>query len=116
MSGGFSLGSCCVCGKVDDTVRNLVALPWRLPVEYRGKGWGCVVCDLPADGVMAVICDQCAQEHRGSPDWAWLKFFCAGFVRSDRIPLSNVDVSESNSFHHDLHKHEVEAATIRFAS
>ncbi len=51
------LGACCACLCVGASVRNLVMLPVRAPVP--GTGWGCVVCGLPNDGALAVVCDLC---------------------------------------------------------
>jgi len=55
----LDLGACCACGKEDVTVRNILALRQKAPVP--GSGWGCVVCGLPMDGAMAVVCDACLQ-------------------------------------------------------
>jgi NMD protein affecting ribosome stability and mRNA decay len=26
-----------------------------------GRGWGCVVCGVPSDGAVAVLCDACVE-------------------------------------------------------
>lgn len=51
--------TCCACRQSGPTVRNLVLLPVRAPVP--GTGWGCVVCGLPSDGAIAVVCDTCLE-------------------------------------------------------
>jgi len=110
------LGPCCACEKHDGTVRNIVALPWKVPVEFRGKGWGCLVCGLEPNGATAVVCDSCAQGHRNVVGWSWIKFVCAGYAKEGRIPFSSLDFNESNGMIHDMQKHAADEARIRFAS
>lgn len=53
-------GDCCACGKPldgNDEHINLLSLKQRAPVP--GTGWGCLVCNLPQDGAMAIVCDAC---------------------------------------------------------
>lgn len=50
-------GPCCACRRSDVDVRNLIMLPFRAPQP--GTGWGCVVCGLPSDGAIALVCDAC---------------------------------------------------------
>lgn len=57
-----ALGPCCICEEKKETVQNLFMLPWTAPTK--GKGWGCTVCDLPPDGAVAVLCDECARRNR----------------------------------------------------
>jgi len=54
------LGSCCGCGKTDKTVRNVIMLDRKAPEP--GKGWGCVVCNLPPDGASVILCDECLEK------------------------------------------------------
>jgi hypothetical protein len=42
-------------------LRNVVLLTLKAPVP--GTGWGCVVCDLPLDGAIALVCDSCIDAH-----------------------------------------------------
>lgn len=56
------VGRCCACHKNDETVRTVILLNQRAPVA--GTGWGCVVCDLPQDGAVAVLCDECVENER----------------------------------------------------
>jgi hypothetical protein len=53
----IDLGPCCACGRADRQARTLIALAYRAP--QKGTGWGCVVCHLPSDGALAVVCDPC---------------------------------------------------------
>ncbi len=55
-----SLGPCCCCGE-HKNVRTVVMLSLRAPEP--GKGWGCVVCGLPMDGVCYVVCDRCLEQE-----------------------------------------------------
>jgi hypothetical protein len=52
-------GPCCACLKQKPTTRNLLMLPHRASVP--GAGWGCIVCNLPPDGAVAIVCDDCLQ-------------------------------------------------------
>lgn len=54
-----NMGPCCACLQ-PGTQANVLALPYRAPVP--GTGWGCVVCELPADGAIAVLCDSCIEK------------------------------------------------------
>jgi hypothetical protein len=55
-------GPCCACLKQKPTTRNLLMLPHRASVP--GTGWGCIVCNLPPDGAVAIVCDDCLQSQR----------------------------------------------------
>lgn len=90
-------GSCCACGKTE-TVRNLVSLPYLAPVP--GTGWGCVICNLPADGAIAVLCDECVEK---SPE---IIEVCYGYV-AEKKRFSVKAISE-RPFGHDLQKHSGE--------
>lgn len=56
-----SLGPCCACEKLDQTVRNIIMLDLKGPSP--GKGWGCVQCGLPPDGASYVVCDDCLEKQ-----------------------------------------------------
>lgn len=60
--GPIMIGPCCACRRTDVELRNLVMLHVRAPVL--GTGWGCVVCGLPSDGALAIVCDACLEEDR----------------------------------------------------
>lgn len=70
----ISLGTCCMCGRADG-VRNIIQLELRAPIA--GHGWGCTVCDLPLDGAIAVICDDCLPAFAKQP--AKLVIACRGY-------------------------------------
>ncbi|MFB2770351.1 hypothetical protein ACE1AT_13830 [Pelatocladus sp. BLCC-F211] len=53
----YDYGSCCQCGCSGQSVRNMVMLNKKAPVP--GTGWGCLICNLPSDGALAVVCDDC---------------------------------------------------------
>jgi hypothetical protein len=70
-----------------------VMLDQRAPKP--GFGWGCVVCDLPPDGAVAVLCDACI----GQP----IQFVCYGYpVENARVALEDLPFVE---FKHDPVKH-----------
>jgi hypothetical protein len=56
------LGSCCACGCYGAQVRNILLIQRLAPVP--GTGWGCVVCGLPSDGAIAVVCNDCLRLGR----------------------------------------------------
>lgn len=92
-----TLGTCCVCG-TDQGVVNVMMLNQRGPMP--GYGWGCVVCGLPSDGAIAVVCDQCV----GQP----IKFVCRGYPgENDRVPVHQLPVE---AFDHDEAKHRADEA------
>ncbi len=53
-------GPCCAC-RQERTLRNIVCMAFQGPLNAHGKGWGCVVCGLPTDGAIAVVCDDCRE-------------------------------------------------------
>lgn len=55
-------GPCCACNATGATVRNFLMLEVKAPVP--GTGWGCLICSLPADGAIAVVCDSCLEAER----------------------------------------------------
>jgi len=59
MTKELNLGMCCRCG-TDENVRNIITLHKRSPY---GFGWGCVQCNLPAEGAIAVLCDDCLEDE-----------------------------------------------------
>lgn len=86
-------GPCCNCGR-NEGVRNIVMISRRGPA--RGCGWGCVVCRLPLDGAIAVVCDDCIDV---SPP----RFVCAGYpVTLERVAF---DALSPEPFDHDPTKH-----------
>jgi hypothetical protein len=97
-----TLGACCVCESTVD-VHNVILLKQRAPLA--GRGWGCVVCGLPAAGAVAVICDACAEAYAGADDVP-LRFACRGFPGEDgRVPIDALDAAP---FDHDFAKHQDE--------
>lgn len=74
------LGPCCNCGTRRGVV-NIMMLDRRAPVA--GCGWGCVVCGLPSDGAVAVLCDDCVDQE--------VRFVCEGYPSSGkRVPFNNL--------------------------
>jgi hypothetical protein len=92
------LGPCCMCESIWGAW-NILMLPLRGIVK--GHGWGCFVCDLPCDGAIAVLCDDCLaiyQVHESA-----LRFVCRGYSASDgRVPIAELP---QEPFDHDNSKH-----------
>lgn len=79
----MDLGPCCACERRGKSVRNIILLEKRSPVP--GRGWGCVVCGLPPDGAVYVLCDDCL-EKKAEP-----KFACRGYPAKDgRVPIGEL--------------------------
>ncbi|MFN8452453.1 MAG: hypothetical protein U0521_28580 [Anaerolineae bacterium] len=77
------------------TVRNVMALPYRAPVD--GTGWGCFVCGTPNDGAVAVICDSCLEHN------VPIQQVCVGYPSENRrAPLATV----TEPFEHDASRHQ----------
>lgn len=94
-----NLGPCCNCERTNG-VRNIVMLDRRSPTP--GHGWGCVVCDLPFDGAVVVLCDDCIAV---SPP----KFVCTGYPAADgRTSYADLPPDE---FEHDDDKHGFQSDT-----
>lgn len=94
------LGPCCACGQASDTVRNIIMLDKRAPTPGVGC-WACFVCNLPAEGAVAVLCDDCL--GRG----AHISFACDGPPGSGRrVPIEQL----TETFDHDMSKHQGETA------
>jgi hypothetical protein len=89
------LGACCACGTFRN-VRNVVMLPFRAPEP--GKGWGCVLCHLPNDGAVAVLCDDC--QHYGILPFR----ICLGYPGDNkRLPMPSK--LNRKPFGHDMTLH-----------
>jgi hypothetical protein len=92
------LGPCCMCETTEGAV-NMVCLDRRCAVP--GHGWGCVVCHLPFDGAVAVLCDECFRLYRQQPEY--LIEACRGYPGTEgRIPIEELPPGE---FAHDMAMH-----------
>ncbi len=90
----LDFGPCCCCGKEGPDVRNIYQLAYCAPVP--GTGWGCIICEIPPDGAVAVVCDKCHETR------APLLFVVSGFIpEKGRVPLAQL----TEKFNHDLLKH-----------
>jgi hypothetical protein len=88
-----NLGKCCICEREGPSVRNVVMLDRRSPVEGTGC-WGCFVCGLPMAGAIAVLCDDCVAKE--------LKLACIGPPENnERVPFRTL----TEPFEHDMSKH-----------
>jgi hypothetical protein len=92
MQSETKLGPCCGC-EGNEAVNNILMLSRRGPSP--GYGWGCVVCNLPPDGAVAVLCDKCAELYKDNP--AIVRFVCRHYPSSggrasiDELPAGNFD-------------------------
>jgi hypothetical protein len=71
-------------------VVNIIMLRHKSPIP--GRGWGCFVCDVPADGATAVVCRECFGD-RDDPGAVIprLRWACRGYPGSDgRVPISEL--------------------------
>lgn len=92
------LGPCCACPAVGPAVRNVLMLSQKAPMA--GRGWACLLCNLPADGAIAVVCDACLETT------APLTQACRGYPGEDgRVPIGDLEGSQQ----HDQAIHAVDA-------
>jgi hypothetical protein len=83
-----AFGPCCCCETEGPTVRNVLSLHQRSPIA--GRGWGCFVCRLPADGAVAVVCDTCLEAMASGN--AVLVTACRGYPGADgRVPIAELE-------------------------
>lgn len=89
-------GPCCACLCSDKPALGVVMLPLRAGIP--GTGWGCVSCNLPQDGAVAVMCESCIAGKSA------LQMVCEGFVtEKGRRPISDLS---SEPFDHTKPKEE----------
>ena len=108
----LNLGNCCICEKGAPEVKvcNIVMLDLRVPLQHRGRGWGCVQCGLAMEGAVAVLCDPCLDKHVAG---AAIKLACLGSPADNvRIPIGEL----KEKFEHDMAKHPEENYGYRSAS
>lgn len=98
-------GPCCACGS-RRRVRTFVMLDAKAPVP--GTGWGCVVCNLPPDGALAVICDACAAAGGRRGETPPVREVFAGYPNDGRrVPVADCPPGEHR---HDPRFHPEMAA------
>lgn len=98
------LGKCCICEIENESVRNVMTLHKEIPPEEKNGGWGCFVCDRPARGAVAVLCDDCLDNTMGDQP-VEIKFACLGYPGENRrIEIEKLTVD----FDHDMSKHPEE--------
>jgi hypothetical protein len=92
--------ACCICGDIKMTSRNIAMLDFKRPHGASVSGWGCVVCNLPMEGALAVVCDDCQAADRTLDD---IRFILAGALDDPgRIPIEGlVRIPHA----HDLTRH-----------
>jgi hypothetical protein len=84
-------------------LRPLSRLDARRRGPIAGTGWGCIVCNLPLDGAVAVLCDGCLELVAAG---AWPLFVCRGWpVDHGRAPFAELS---ADPFDHDLAAHQAD--------
>src|SRR5690606_22795304 len=99
-------GTCCYCQERQATI--VLMLDYKAPLA--GHGWGCIVCGLPSDGAITVLCGCCWQLSHTSPAFkAWLKkpLVCSGFPKDNE----RTRLTDPEPFGHDMDKHAEEDGT-----
>lgn len=91
-------GPCCACERENATI--LYCLPFEAPEGQ--NGWGCVLCDLPPRGAIAVLCEACAIAD------ATPLFVTAGSDITEHKRIA-IDELAQTPFNHDEGKHRVDA-------
>jgi hypothetical protein len=99
------LGPCCNCGKRGHDVNSILMLDVKLPPDARGFGWGCLVCNLPPDGAIAVLCDACYRAVESGQEQ--IRSVCLGYPREGGR-ISRASCTEPHL--HDASKHPEEMA------
>ena len=96
-----NLGPCCGCETLFN-VRNSIMLDTQCAVP--GRGWGCLVCSLPANGAVVVLCDECLDLYRkGQPLNTVAMSKCRGNPAADGREAFDEYYGEHK---HDLAKHQ----------
>lgn len=91
-----NLGTCCICCSTEG-VRNIMNFPQKAPVP--GRGWGCVICHLPGDGAIAVLCDGCLEKVQY--EGVEIPYACVGYPADNkRVPVAEL---------RGTHEHDMEA-------
>lgn len=86
------MGVCCACGEHE--AQHVIMLPFRAPLPK--TGWGCLLCRLPLDGAVAVLCATCTESG------ADIKTVCVGWpAENERQPIDWT----AAPFDHDMTKH-----------
>jgi hypothetical protein len=90
-------GPCCCC---EGEIRHN---PGLMMLEFEGPegftGWGCLVCQLPSRGAIAVICQACVKAQRVP------KFIASGRNVADNTRVRLDDKFEQKPFTHRLELH-----------
>lgn len=112
----IDLGPCCACGRIGHSpVRNILLLD--VQGLEPGRGWGCSVCNLPADGAIAIVCDDCRDQVRLHLDdesanpCDKLATFCTGPDCRGRAPLR--ELAGRPAWVHNPLRHAMEARDVR---
>ena len=89
-------GPCCICESETD-VLNIIQLDYKVKSE---SGWGCIVCGVPAEGAVAIVCDPCFEKYSDTIEDE-IRFLMDG--RERRIPVPPIEGRIPHE--HDLSRH-----------
>lgn len=93
------ISKCCGCNQIKVT-NDVLMLDFKGPSP--GKGWGCMVCNLPNDGAIAVLCEDCfkaVESHTME-----IQTIVTGYIQDNqRQPLPPED--QRQPWQHDMEKH-----------
>ena len=93
------IGECCACRR-RDVRRHIVLLNCLAPVS--GTGWGCLVCNMPNDGGLGLVCSRCVAKGRNKA--MHMMLIVSGYVMDDHL----IDAApwREKPFDHDLEVHD----------
>lgn len=92
------MGKCCNCGVADG--KNIVMLPRYNPEVKNEYGWGCTICDLPTQGLLTILCNECYDQRP-------IKYKFAIIATKDRgrLLIPQTEVFRYPPYLHDLRLH-----------
>lgn len=80
---------CCACGELKSPCRTIGQLNLKAPKG--SSGWGCMVCHLPMEGAMVVVCDECNERFDREDETLEIRWAIAGdFDSDDRVLISEL--------------------------
>ena len=92
----LDLGACCACESTEN-VRNILSLNYKAPPGTI-SAWGCFPCNLPTEGAIAVLCDDCIERPDIEAD---LKFILKDV--KEQQPVPPIEAREPFSHNDDNH-------------
>jgi hypothetical protein len=81
--GVINFGPCCICERPPSSTLNvntMMMMDFIGPQDF--QGWGCLLCNLPSVGAIAVLCDDCAK--KGETEEIHVKYISGGKYVAER--------------------------------